>query len=194
MIRLSISLLACLFWSSVSMAETQSTSSQHHDKGNAMTFDYLKQKDDFWTKNLSGETLQVCRYHGTERSGTGQYDHFYENGTYYCACCGGDHAIYSSKDKFNSGTGWPSFYKPIEGGIIEREDPHDKQAFLGLRNLVLEKRTEVICSRCHSHLGHVFDDAPKEKGRRYCMNSAALTFVKEGETPKRTYAIEIEKE
>lgn len=156
----------------------------------AVTFDYTKQDEDFWKKHLKGETLNVCRYHGTEHSHTGQYDHFWEDGTYYCACCGGDHAVYNSTDKFNSGTGWPSFYKPIEGGVIERLDPSDEKAFLGLRNLILEKRTEVICSRCHSHLGHVFNDVDPKKGRRYCMNSAALTFVKEGESPKRTYTVE----
>lgn len=171
--------------------DTYADNSSKNFEGNKkdMTFDYQKQPKEFWEKYLSGKTLQVCRYHGTEKSHSGQYDKFYENGTYYCACCGGDHAVYKSEDKFDSGTGWPSFYKPIEGGIIERPDPEDEKAFLGLRNIFLEKRTEVICSRCHSHLGHVFDDVPKDKGRRYCMNSVALVFVKDGESPKRTYDI-----
>lgn len=151
----------------------------------AMVFDYKSQPDSFWKSKLSGDTLDVCRYAGTERAGTGQYDKFYEEGTYYCACCGGDHPVYSSEAKYDSHTGWPSFYEPLPGGIEERADPHDKvRGFFGIA------RTEVICSRCGSHLGHVFDDGPTDKtGKRYCMNSAALTFAKAGEPPIRTYDV-----
>ena len=95
--------------------------------------------------------------------------------------------FYSSQDKFDSGTGWPSFYKPVEGGIIERPDSRDTEAYLGLRKLIGYVRTEVICARCYSHLGHVFDDVDKTKGRRYCMNSAALSFTPKGEQPKRSF-------
>jgi len=104
---------------------------------------------------------------------------FYEKGTYYCACCGGDHALYSSAAKFDSGTGWPSFWEPISSNSVTLQE--DKS---GLFDSAIP-RTEVLCSRCGGHLGHVFDDGPKEHtGLRYCMNSPALIFVPEGQKPK----------
>lgn len=166
---------------------SSSYASSNKSEDKEMSFNYKDQSEMFWAKHLKGETFNVCRKADTERAGSGKYDKFYEEGTYYCACCGGDHPVYSSKDKFDSGTGWPSFYKPVEGGIIEQPDPNDTKSYFGLRQLAGYVRTEIICARCHSHLGHVFDDVDQTKGRRYCMNSAALTFTPKGQQPIRSF-------
>ncbi len=120
-----------------------------------------------WRENLSSESYRVLRKKGTERPFTGKYHNYKEKGTYNCAGCG--NPLFSSEAKFDSGTGWPSFYMPIADKNIQTEQDSS----------LLMVRTEVHCSKCGGHLGHVFDDGPEPTGLRYCINSAALDFSKD---------------
>ncbi|MBO0930100.1 peptide-methionine (R)-S-oxide reductase MsrB [Fibrella sp. HMF5036] len=119
-----------------------------------------------WKKQLTPDQYEVLRKHGTERAGTSPLLNVHEDGTFYCAGC--HNPLFSYKTKFESGTGWPSFYEPISKNAVK----------VGKDNSYGMDRDEVLCSVCNGHLGHVFNDGPKPTGLRYCMNGVAMTFAK----------------
>jgi peptide-methionine (R)-S-oxide reductase len=135
-------------------------------RGSAVNAPMIVKTDAEWKQQLSRDAYEVTRHEGTERAFSGQYWNLHDKGLYRCICC--DTALFSSDTKFESGTGWPSFWQPIAKENVKES----LDMSLGMQ------RTAVSCRRCDAHLGHVFDDGPKPTGLRYCMNSVALRFVK----------------
>ena len=123
----------------------------------------VEHTDEEWRQRLTPEQYKVLRGHGTERAGTSPLDREKRAGTFVCAACG--QPLFLSDAKFNSGTGWPSFFQPLDGKVATSDD-----------SSLFMTRTEVHCSRCGSHLGHVFEDGPQPTGLRYCMNGVAMGF------------------
>lgn len=132
-----------------------------------MTEKQIPKSDNEWKQKLTPEQFHVCRQKGTERAFSGEYYATKDEGIYRCGCCGQE--LFSSDTKFDSGTGWPSFWAPLDDASVKTEDDHS----YGMH------RIEVVCSRCGAHLGHLFDDGPQPTGQRYCINSVSLKLEKQ---------------
>ena len=169
---LALSMQACTY-SQSSKKNTMEASNKNNPVYSNTDSSQVNLSDDEWKKILPKDVYYIARQKGTERPWTSPYETLKDKGTYYCAACG--NALFVSDTKFESGCGWPSFYQPIsKGSIIYAPD-----------NTLGMSRTEVMCGRCKSHLGHVFEDGPPPTGLRYCINGVVLDFQKAKEAEEK---------